>query len=222
MERLKEKVLSRMRPEAMVGTPVKWQQQKSAETRIRILEATVDCLVEKGFSGLSTNEVTLRAKVSRGAMHHHFPTRTALVAAVIEYTFYVRMEQFLEDYFSAIRVRGDAHVAEVATLKYWETVQTREYAAYLELAVAARTDPELNSYFQPAAQQFDKVWWQEMIESFPQWGEHFDALQVANDFVMAATMGLLLQAPVMADQRRVDAVRAQIVRVVASLHAGVE
>jgi AcrR family transcriptional regulator len=220
MERLKEKVLSRMRPEVASEAPVKWQQQKAADTRTRILEATVDCLVEHGYAGLSTNEVTLRAGISRGAMHHHFPNRLALVAAVIEHSFYVRMEKFLESYFLAIRCRADASVVEAATEKYWESVQTREFAVYLELAVAARTDPELNSHFEPAAQRFDKVWAQEMIKSFPQWEEHWDALQVASDFVMAATMGLLLHKPVFDDAGRVEAVRKLISKVVASLHKG--
>ena len=35
-----------------------------------------------------------------------------------------------------------------------------------------------------------------MIKSFPQWQAHWDMLQVANDFAMAAHMGLLLHAPV--------------------------
>lgn len=205
----------------MAEAPAKWQQQKSAETRVRILDATIDCLVEKGYSGLSTNEVTLRAGVSRGAMHHHFPNRMALVAAVIEHTFYVRMERFLEDYFSAIRGRTDASMAEIATEKYWDSVQTREYAAYLELAIAARTDDDLNAHFQPAAKRFDKVWTQEMIKSFPQWVEHWDRLQIASDFVMAASMGLLLHKPVFAEESRVETIRALIARVVATLHEGI-
>lgn len=218
MERLKEKVLSRMRPDAMSGTPEKWQQQKSAETRVRILDATIDCLVEKGYAGLSTNEITIRAGVSRGAMHHHFPNRMALVAAVIEYAFYVRMEQFLDDYFQAIRNRADASVVEVASEKYWDSVQTREYAAYLELAVAALTDQELNAHFLPAARRFDKVWTQEMIASFPQWEEHWDDLQVASDFTMSAMMGLLLHRHVFEEGGRLEAVRALIARTVAALH----
>lgn len=221
MERLKEKVLSRMRPVGLADLPAKWQQQKSAETRLRILEATVSCLVEKGYSGLSTLEVTQRAGVSRGAMHHHFSSRMVLVAAVIEYTFYVRMERFLEDYFAAIRGREEASVAEVATICYWDSVQTPEYAAYLELAVAARTDRELDRHFAPAAARFDKVWTQEMIESFPQWQDQWDALQVASDFTMVATMGLLLHKPVFDDRNRVAAVRDLIVRVVQTLHGDI-
>jgi AcrR family transcriptional regulator len=221
VERLKERVLSRMRPEAMADTPVKWQQQKAAETRVRILDATIDCLVEQGYSGLSTNEVTLRAGISRGAMHHHFPTRMALVAAVIDYACYVRMERFLEDYFAAIRSREDTSVVEIATEKYWDSVQTREYAAFLELAVAARTDAELNSHFLPAAKRFDKVWNQEMIQSFPQWRDHWDRLQIASDFTMAAMLGLLMHRPVLETEGRAEAVKDLIIQVIGTLHKGI-
>jgi AcrR family transcriptional regulator len=220
VEGLKEKRLSRMRSDAMSDAPMKWQQQKSAETRGRILEATVECLVEKGYAHLSTNEVTLRAGVSRGAMHHHFPNRMALVAAVIDHACSIRMERFLDAYFAAIGQRDGVNVVEVATETYWESVQTREYGAYLELAVAALTDAELNSHFLPAAQRIDAIWTQEMIAAFPQWEAQWDALQLAHDFVMSAMMGLLLHRPVLGEGDRLQAVRALIGRVVASLHRG--
>lgn len=218
MERFKKKVLAEMRPDSAGEPPAKWQQQKSAETRVRILEATIDCLVEKGYAGLSTNEVTLRAGVSRGAMHHHFPNRMALVAAVIEHTLYARMAHYLEDYFSAMREQPERPMHDIATEKYWDSVQTREYAAYLELAIAARTDADLDAHFQPAAQRFDKVWTQEMIKSFPQWKEHWDTLQIASDFVMAASMGLLLHKPVFGEGDRLNTIRKLIAGVVAGLH----
>jgi AcrR family transcriptional regulator len=221
LERFKEKILSRMRPDVMVESPASWQQQKSAETRLRILDATVSCLVEHGYSGLSTHAVTQRAGLSRGAMHHHYASRMELVAAVIEYTFYGRMERFLDDYAVAMRGRHTGSVPEVATLCYWKCVQTPEYAAYLELAVAARTDAELNSFFVPVAAKFDKVWSQEMIRSFPQWQDHWDALQVASDFTMAAMMGLLIYKPVFKKAGRTTAVRDLIVSIVNSLHKGI-
>lgn len=220
MDRLKTKLLAQMRPDTMVGASANWQQRKSGEMRVRILEATIDCLVEKGYSGLSTSEVTARAGISRGAMHHHFANRMALVAAVIEYTFYQRLEQFLGDYFKSIAARGTASVPQTGSVVHWKSVRTREYAAYLELAVAARTNDELNRHFQPAARKFDKVWSQEMIKSFPQWEEHWDALRVASDFAVAAHMGLLLNAPVFGRGKRLGAVRDLIARVVEQLHDG--
>ena len=49
--------------------------------RARLLDATVDCLVAGGYAKLSTNDVVRRAGVSRGALAHHFPTKSELVAA---------------------------------------------------------------------------------------------------------------------------------------------
>lgn len=218
MEDLKEKLLAHVRPDSFVSDTAKWQQRKSGEMRVRILEATIDSLVEKGYAGLSTNDVTKRAGISRGAMHHHFPSRMDLAAAVIEYTVYQRLEKFLNDYFRAIAKRGDASVTSVATAIHWKTVQTREYAAYIELAIAARTDDELNRYFEPAARKLDRVWAQEMTRSFPQWEEHWDTLQVASDFAMAAHMGLLLHMPVFGRGKRLAAVRDLIEKVILQLH----
>ena len=83
MRKQKRDLLDQMRPDSIAAEGANWQQRKSGETRVRILEATIDSLVENGYSGLSTSAVTERAGISRGAMHHHFPTKMALVAAVV-------------------------------------------------------------------------------------------------------------------------------------------
>jgi AcrR family transcriptional regulator len=219
VERIKERVLSQVRPDGFGAPSPKWQQRKSAEMRVRILEATVDCLVALGYSGLSISEVTQHAGISRGAMHHHFTSRMALVGAVAEYVFFRRMHNFLEDYFEEVAKRGDEKIVEIASDMHWRSVQTREYAAFIELAVAARTDSELNAFFAPAERQFDKVWTREMIRSFPQWEAHWDQLQVASDFAMAAHMGLLLHQPVFGRGKRAAAVLDQIAIAVKALHA---
>ena len=95
----------------------------------------------------------------------------------------------------------DALLIDLATEAHWRSVQTREYAAYLELAVAARTDAELNAAFAPAAQRYDEVWIAEMIESFPQWQDQWEAMKLGSDFAIAVHSGLLLQRPVMGPER---------------------
>jgi AcrR family transcriptional regulator len=195
------------------------QQRKSAEMRILILEMTIDCLVSDGYSGLSLQKVVQAADISRGAMHHHFPTKMDLVAAAIEYTFYRRMQQFLAD-FSGDKA-DPVEVVRAAAEKHWLNVQTREYAAYLELAIAARTNEELNNHFQPAAEYFDRVWVAEMVKSFPQWRERWVQLQLANDFAVAVHMGMLLNKPILHDGKRLDNVRNLAMDVILKLHASV-
>jgi AcrR family transcriptional regulator len=209
---MKARMLDAMLPAGQGEEPARWQQQKSARTRLRLIEAATDCLVEGGYSGLTTQAVAERTGASRGAMHHHFPTRLALAAAVVEHVFYERMRLFLEDYLSS-RARGsEADQLEIATAAHWRSVQTREYAAYLELAVAARTDRELDQFFGPVARRFDEVWITEMIESFPHWRDQWEQMKRASDFVSALHMGLLLQQPIYGEERtnRLHALTGQV------------
>lgn len=198
----KTRVLHALLPTGQGEQPARWQQQKSARTRLRIIEAAIDCLVESGYSGLTTQAVVERTGVSRGAMHHHFSTRLELVGAVVEHVFYERMRLFLDDYLASVAQATEAERLEIATAAHWRSVQTREYAAYLELAVAARTDHELDQFFGPVARRYDEVWIAEMIEAFPHWRNQWEQMKLASDFVSVLHMGLLLQQPVFGDARR--------------------
>jgi AcrR family transcriptional regulator len=220
LKEITAKMLAQMRPDSLVDPDAPWQQRKSGEMRVRILQATIDCLVDKGYAALSTSDVTRRAGISRGAMHHHFPTRETLVAAVTEFVFYERMNHFLADYAKMVRKRGEGSNVEAATETYWRSVQTREYAAYLQLAVAAMTDKELNRTFLPASRRYDRVWTKEMIRSFPGWEEHWDAMQLANDLVIAAHMGLLVHRSIFGTGKRSRTVLDLVTATVKSLKTG--
>src|SRR4051794_21328718 len=59
------------------------QEERSRAMRARLMDATIECLVERGFGGTSTTLISERAGVSRGAQLHHFPTKNALVVAAV-------------------------------------------------------------------------------------------------------------------------------------------
>ena len=59
--------------------------ERSAATRKLILDATITCLNDWGYGGVTNIKVADAAGVSRGAMMHHFPTRQALIIATIEH-----------------------------------------------------------------------------------------------------------------------------------------
>src|SRR5262249_61236914 len=63
------------------------QAQRTAATRAALLEATVDCLVSRGFDGTTTTEVAHRAGVSPGALLHHFPAKAELLCAAVGHLF---------------------------------------------------------------------------------------------------------------------------------------
>jgi AcrR family transcriptional regulator len=59
-------------------------QQRSRATVDALVEATARILVEEGFDKASTNRIADVAGVSVGSLYQYFPSKEALVAAVIE------------------------------------------------------------------------------------------------------------------------------------------
>jgi AcrR family transcriptional regulator len=60
------------------------QEERTAETREALIDATIATIHELGYAAASTTLIAERAGVSRGAILHHFGTRAALMAEVVE------------------------------------------------------------------------------------------------------------------------------------------
>src|SRR4051812_25951118 len=86
--------IQELAPDGLSPRPGSQQEMKSSRTRETILEATLDCLAEHGYANTTHNLICQKAKVSRGAMLHHYPTSQDLMVAVIDYAFYKHMTAF--------------------------------------------------------------------------------------------------------------------------------
>ncbi|HWP66339.1 MAG TPA: TetR/AcrR family transcriptional regulator [Candidatus Limnocylindria bacterium] len=117
------------------------QAERSAATRAQLLDATLVCLQELGYARTTTTEIARRAGVSRGAQLHHFPTKVELVTQAVGRLFERRRAEFL----AAIEQlpAGPSHRLDAAIDLLWSMVKGPTFLAWLELAVAARTDAEL-------------------------------------------------------------------------------
>lgn len=60
------------------------RQGRSAATVAALVEATGRLLVERGYDGATTRRIAERAGVSVGSLYQYFPSRDALVTAVLE------------------------------------------------------------------------------------------------------------------------------------------
>jgi len=128
--------------------PRRSQAERSATTQAKLLDAALDCLVERGYAGTTTTLVARRAGVSRGAQLHHYPTRTALVAAAVEHLF-ARLTRDYQDGFAALPPRADRLRAGIDLL--WSVMSGPHYPAAVELFTAARTDDDLRAHLTPIA-----------------------------------------------------------------------
>jgi AcrR family transcriptional regulator len=129
------------------------QEERTRAMRQRLLDATVECLVERGWSGTSTTLVSERAGVSRGAQLHHFPSKSALVLAAVEHLADVRGEELRQ---AASRLpSGDRRTRAVLGVLA-DHFTSPVFTAALELWVAARTDPELHDAVGPLEQRIGR------------------------------------------------------------------
>lgn len=182
--------LSDLEPAGMAAPDAGHQQRKSASMRIALLDAAVDCLAQHGYARTTTQLIARMAKVSRGAMLHHYATKQDLIESVIDYAFYRHMERFT----AAVRELPDAERthANVGILIDWRMYLSREYSAYLELTVAARTDAELRATFMPKARRHDEVWREELLQVFPEWAVDPERLSRSRRLVQAVMSGMVL------------------------------
>lgn len=122
--------------------PRRTQEQRSSEMRVRLLDATIECLVEYGYAGTTTPRVAERAGVTRGAQVHHFGSKTDLVVAAVSHLAQRRTEAAMKEIG---RVRGGSDPLGTALEFMWELHQGPLFIAAIELWVASRTDPLLGA-----------------------------------------------------------------------------
>ena len=129
------------------------QEMRSSETQGKILDATVACLIESGYSGTSTPEVCRRAGMSRGALLHHFPTKTELVVKAVAHLAALRAEEIRD---GARRMAGKSDPLEAVFELMWMAFSGPLFHAALELWVAARSDEELHAALYPVERTMGK------------------------------------------------------------------
>ncbi len=168
-----------------------WQAEKSAMTRRAILEAAVNCFVEEGYAKTTTAMIAADAGVSRGAMMHHFPSRSAVMEAVVGHLHARRLEEYRDlmaniDTPDQQLTRADIRRSVQAA---WEYVNLPSFVAYQELLAAARTDPELGELIGEVERDFEQQFLRTVKAVFPHW-KKVKALQAAHDLVQFVMNGM--------------------------------
>jgi AcrR family transcriptional regulator len=70
-------------PDATATRPRRSQAERATQTRTALVAAARDLFAQKGFAATGRDEIAARAGVTRGAIYHHFESKTALALAVV-------------------------------------------------------------------------------------------------------------------------------------------
>ncbi|MFT4043421.1 MAG: TetR/AcrR family transcriptional regulator [Gordonia sp. (in: high G+C Gram-positive bacteria)] len=179
------------------------QQERSRQTRERLLRSTIQVLADEGWMAATVAVVAQRAGVSRGAAQHHFPTREALVTATLEqiFTDLTRRADALgelpDDPSNRIRVAVDQAVAI-----YTGT----EFKAALQVWAAAASDSGLRTKILPMEEKFARAAHRVTVATIDPHGTNPNSRRVAQ-LTLDLARGLGLADTLSDDSRR----RAKVV-----------
>ncbi len=141
--------------------PARSQEERSAETRSRVLDAAIDCLNDVGYARTTTTMIAERAGVSRGAQLHHFPSKARLVVDAVAHLARRSGEETRRQ--AGLLERGGRRdgISRLLDL-LWESFSSPLSYATLELWIAARTDAELRravvEYERSAGRALSRLW----------------------------------------------------------------
>ena len=166
-------------------------QQRSEETKARILEAAVKQFSVSGYNTASVDSICGQAGVSKGAFYHHFKTKQDVFLALLD--------GWLQTFDQAIEASKDRPVPETFQMM-------TEYFPYI-FESASDNLPMFLEFLLQASR--DETIWQASIAPYRRYHKHFASLikkgiaegsfvdvnpDLAARLIVSAAMGLLLQS----------------------------
>lgn len=166
-------------------------QQRSEETRARILEASIKQFSINGYNKASVDNICVQAGVSKGAFYHHFETKQDVFLALLD--------GWLHTFDKAIEASREQTVPETF-------MQITEAFPYI-FETAGDNLPMFLEFWLQASR--DQKIWEASIAPYRRYHKHFVSLikrgiaegsfadvdpDLAARLIVSAAMGLLLQS----------------------------
>ena len=166
-------------------------QQRSEETRSKILGAAIKLFSTRGFNSASVDDICRDAGISKGAFYHHFKSKQALFLALLD--------GWLQTIDNAIEASKDKTVPETF-------MQITEAFPYI-FETAGEGLPMFLEFWMQASR--DEKIWQARIAPYRRYQKHFTQLikkgvdegsfvevdpELTSRMIISTAMGLLLQS----------------------------
>lgn len=166
-------------------------QQRSEETRSRILESAIKLFSTRGYNKASVDHICAEAGISKGAFYHHFKSKQALFLAL------------LDGWLQAIDNAIEASKNKTAPETF---MQMTEAFPYIFKTTGDGLPMFLEFWLQASR---DKNVWEASIAPYRRYHRHFTSLikkgveegsfvevdpELASRMIVSTAMGLLLQS----------------------------
>lgn len=192
------------------------QAERREASRAALLDAAVDCLIEDGYTGLTTRRVAERAGVSQGTQMHYFPTKTTFLTEAIRH---VSQRLAGEALARTVLPSKDEHARTEAMLdELWRAHNEPVTLAMLELWIAARTDEELRGAMRELERDLSRLRLESAAEIFPDRASDPD-FRVRLEMALTSIRGLAMTRAVLGArtvQGRWRAIRGHLVTLLES------
>jgi AcrR family transcriptional regulator len=166
-------------------------QQRSEETRAKIMEAAIKLFSLRGYNKASVDDICEEAGISKGAFYHHFKSKQTLFLALLD--------GWLEFVDNAIEATQDKTVPET----FMQMTQAFPYI----FETAGENLPMFLEFWLQASR--DKKIWEAGIAPYRRYHKYFTSLikkgvdegsfvevdpELASRMIVSTAMGLLLQS----------------------------
>jgi AcrR family transcriptional regulator len=121
------------------------QRQRREETVGRLLDASIDTIVEVGYARASAAVIAKRAEVSSGALFRHFPTMGDFMGATAHEVMRRQLDLFTK---LVAEIPADQPALEAVLTILRDVTGNATNAVMYELLIAARTDEKLRATLQ--------------------------------------------------------------------------
>ncbi len=174
----------------------KTQQERTADTTLKLLNATIDLLHDRGLNRMSTSDIAEAAGVSRGALTHHFSSKEEIIAAAVSHQLRNATDG-LHKMAEGIRQSGGTSDEIVDYL--WRMMNDRLFYVTMEYLPEARHNAEFRTAIIPVVKEFhaglNSVW----AELAGQVGVEVEHALVLMNATMCLIRGMIAQSAVRND-----------------------
>jgi AcrR family transcriptional regulator len=196
------------------------QEERRESTIRKLLDAATEALIDDGYAAASVQKICERAGVSQGALFRHFATREALMVAVGEDIGQRTLLRYRREFEGRKDARERAEPLVLAMRLVRDRCRSRLNQAWYELAMAARTSPNLRRGLRPVATRYYEDIRRLGVELLPELAAALgDRFAVLVDTIVSVFDGESVHRFVL-PQPRVDDARLELLGELAKLIAG--